>query len=383
MDVFSHLLWLRRRFGRAALLAAVVVIAFVGTRAIAFAAMHAGAARAHPRFAGIWERHDSHLALGVPPSKLVEPLIRWDALFYIHLARNGYPPAREETVYSANFFPLYPLLVRAGDRLLGNTYASSLILSNACALAAALLVAFSRREGSRSWDGARAAVALLAFPGSHFLSLPYSEGLFLLLAVASLLWLERGLQWRSGLAAAAACATRSAGVALIVALLWEGADRLRRSTRSPGAWFGAAALAAGGLATYCAFCSQRYGHPFYWVRSQASFGRVFTLTGPLRALFGFNVDPDYYLVTIACIVVTVLLARRRLDASIAAGFVLLVLPMASGTLKAMIRYQTVNVPLFCGVAEILRGRWFAWTIAASTALMAVEAFLYGRGLAHY
>src|SRR6202171_523640 len=120
MGNVSSLLWVRRRFGRAALLAAVVVTAFVGTRAIAFAAMHAGA-----------------------------------ALFSTPLARNGYPPAREETVYAANFFPLYPLLVRAGDWLLGNTFASSLILSNACALAAALLVAFSRHEGSRSWDGGR------------------------------------------------------------------------------------------------------------------------------------------------------------------------------------------------------------------------------------
>jgi hypothetical protein len=62
---------------------------------------------------------------------------------------------------------------------------------------------------------------------------------------------------------------------------------------------------------------------------------------------------------------------------------LLLLPLATGTMKAMIRYQSANLPLLCGVPAVVRGRWFWRAVAASLALMCLEAALYGRGHAHY
>jgi hypothetical protein len=51
-------------------------------------------------------------------------------------------------------------------------------------------------------------------------------------------------------------------------------------------------------------------------------------------------------------------------------------------MQAMVRYQSNNVPLICGAAAVLRGRWFWLATALSLALMCVEALLYGQGHAH-
>jgi hypothetical protein len=68
--------------------------------------------------------------------------------------------------------------------------------------------------------------------------------------------------------------------------------------------------------------------------------------------------------------------------SVSAWFLLL-LPMATGTLKSMIRYQAGNVPLLAGLARLWKGRAFAVLISASLFVMAFEAFLFGKGIGHY
>lgn len=381
---------LRRKLGRVGFVFALVAAAFLVTRGLGFAALHAGAAKTLPRFAGGWERHDSDLLQGASPSKLVEPTVRWDALFYIAIAREGYPPPRVETVYHVNFFPLYPLIVRGVDSLIDNTFTAALLVSNLCAFAGALLVGCWRRPGQRAMDGPRAAVLLLAFPGSHFLSLPYTEGLFLLLVVSSLVALDRDRPLVSGLLAGLAGATRSAGVALAAGLGWAVLERLRKLSMRPGRgqpwrllpWLAALLISFSGIGAWSYYCHRRYGDALYWMHSQASFGRKLSAFGVIRGLFAFNVDPDYYLVTIACLVLLVLALRRRLDAVNVAGAVLVLLPMATGTLKAMIRYQTVNAPLLQEAPRHLR-RWrFPAVVVASTFLMMVEAWLYGRGYGH-
>jgi len=49
----------------------------------------------------------------------------------------------------------------------------------------------------------------------------------------------------------------------------------------------------------------------------------------------------------------------------------------------MIRYQAANVPLICGVPPLARGRKFWWVVAGCAALMALEAYLFGKGIGHF
>src|SRR4051812_40034461 len=61
----------------------------------------------------------------IPP--LLVPFVRWDAGFYVDLARHGYPPAGSAPVFHVAFFPLYPALIRLVDFALHDTIVSSLL----------------------------------------------------------------------------------------------------------------------------------------------------------------------------------------------------------------------------------------------------------------
>ena len=116
---------------------------------------------------------------------------------------------------------------------------------------------------------------------------------------------------------------------------------------------------------------------------QAYHGRNLSPLGPLKAFFAFDNDPDYYLVSIAAIYVAVRLVRRTPAWQWVTAAFLVLLPLGTGTLAAMIRYQSANVPLMAGVPLLVQGRRF-WIVAAlCLALMAFEAFLYGKGIGHF
>ena len=71
---------------------------------------------------------------------------------------------------------------------------------------------------------------LAVAPTSLFFGAVYSESLFLLLAVAAFLAAERGGFWQAGAAGGLALLTRSAGIALLPALVvlaWRAPDRRR------------------------------------------------------------------------------------------------------------------------------------------------------------
>jgi hypothetical protein len=366
------LLRLRRRLGARGSAALLVLAAFLVTRALAIASTHAGAATMSEERRQGWSAASWRLRTETAPP-LLEPLQRWDADYYTALAVRGYPPKEPgRPVYHLGFLPLYPLAVRAAAALTGNVFWAAFAVSHLCALLAALLLvelgAIRRRA-----DGVRAAIFFLAAPGANFLSYPYSEPLFAFALAAGLLAARSGHLAAAALAGAAASGTRPAGLAVSVALA---------SVPRPPRLM-AALLATAGTMAFALWCGSQYGDALAFVHIQAEHHRVLSILGPFRALFGFDVDPDYYLVTLVCIAVAILMVRRTPAWAWLSAWFLLLLPLGTGTMKAMIRYQSTNLPLLCGVPTVLRGRWFWRAVLCSLALMCLEAALYGRGQAHY
>ena len=362
----------RRLLGRTGF----VLAAFLLTRALAVAATHAGAALMTPEKIAQWKwiPDRDNLFPGAPPPPLLAPLVRWDANFYVSLTRDGYPPRHPGPNHHLAFFPLYPLLLRATHL---DVFWAAFWVSNGCALLAALCLA---RLPRRPADGLRAAVLFLATPGAHFFAYPYSEALFAAALAASLLLLLRERYLFAGLAGAVASATRSPGVAAALALGTQALLAVRTSARLRA--LGGAALALGGVGAFMAWCHFAQGDALAFVHLQAFHGRHLSLLGPVRAFFAFDCDPDYYLVSMAALFLAARLVRRAPAWQwVCAGFLVL-LPMSTGTLQAMIRYQAANVPLVAGVPLLYRGRTF-WRIAAACcAWMCFEAFLYGKGIGH-
>jgi len=103
------------------------------------------------------------------------------------------------------------------------------------------------------------------------------------------------------------------------------------------------------MIAFMAWCRERYGDALAFVHIQGHHRRELSLLGPVKAFLAFDQDPDYYLVAIACLFVAVKMIRRTPAWTWITAWFLLLLPIATGTLQALIRYQAVNLPLLCGV----------------------------------
>ena len=185
---------------------------------------------------------------------LVTPFEKQDALWFLRIATDGYRPDD----VSAAFFPLYPVAVRVVTPLVGgHPLAAGLLVSN-LAFLGALLVLYSLTAREFGETLARRTVLYRSvFPTALFFFAPYSESLFLLLAVTSFWGARRSKWWTAGLAGAGAALTRSVGLVLVPALLVEAVHQAREGKKGlPGrlAWSLAPAL---GTLSYLAYWQSR------------------------------------------------------------------------------------------------------------------------------
>jgi Mannosyltransferase (PIG-V) len=154
---------------------------------------------------------------------LVAPAARWDAVWYLVIARHGYHPELGPFTSSrAAFFPLYPLTLRLISDL-GTPPILAGVLLSLVALAAALygIHRLTTLElGAHRTDAARLTVMLTAFaPMAFYFSAVYSEALYLALSVG-VLWSARNGRWATAaVLGGLASATRSAGVVLLLPVL--------------------------------------------------------------------------------------------------------------------------------------------------------------------
>lgn len=156
---------------------------------------------------------------------------RWDALWFLQIATQGYSAADN----SAAFFPLYPLLIRWVSFLLGgHPFAAALLISNVSYLGAMLVVHELTRNEFGPNFARRTVLYMSIFPTAYFFFAPYTESLFLFLAAGSLLAARRNRWEIAGTCAALAAATRSIGVILAVPLAIQALEayRAEREQRS-------------------------------------------------------------------------------------------------------------------------------------------------------
>jgi Mannosyltransferase (PIG-V) len=259
--------------------AAVLVVAVFA--ALSFGPAMGGLAE---RNAAVFDEPELTRSLAEP---LLSPLARWDAVWYLRIAESGYGGSDVR----AAFFPLYPSLVRAVAAPFGASPGALLVAAYAVSLAAFLgaLVLLHRLVSLElGRQLAQPALLLLAlFPAAVFFGAPYSESLFLLLAVGAFYAARTGRWAWAGAAAAGAAATRSAGVLLLLPLAmfwWSAHPRRPRDA----AWLLVAPL---GLAAYAAFLGLAEGDAWRFLDVQDAWSRE--LTVPLAGAWdGFGAAID-------------------------------------------------------------------------------------------
>lgn len=139
-----------------------------------------------------------------------------DTSWYNEIAIHGYTQSNQTA-----FFPAWPLLIRLTKIIFtqANTYILALITANILTLISLLLftrlLKFDYKKPIIIWS----LVYLCIFPMSFYLSIGYSEALFLTLVLATFVAARKNYWWLVGILGFFASATRPIGVLLIVPML--------------------------------------------------------------------------------------------------------------------------------------------------------------------
>jgi mannosyltransferase PIG-V len=237
--------------------------------------------------------------LRVSDSDLVNLPLRWDAGWYLSVARVGYMWTPRDVGRQQNvaFFPAFPMAMRVAGRLFGSSGVAylygGLIISHVAFLWALLLLYQLARDDLGDVAGAGSAVLLLAcYPFSVFHAAIYTESLFLLACVGAVLKFRQQRLMASILWGLLAGLTRPNGCLLALTLATLLLSSFARQSKRQGvAMIQLGALAAAvapviGASIYWLYLWQFAGNPFQWSEQHEAWGRTFQGLGQL-----FNPQP--------------------------------------------------------------------------------------------
>jgi hypothetical protein len=316
-----------------------------------------------------------------PDDPLSRRLIRWDAAWYLKVAKYGYSyngnPRQQQSIA---FFPLYPLTCRFCHAATGLPMGFCGVLLSNLAFLVGLAALYALVTWEVGADVARSATLLLAFfPASFFFSTMYAESFLLAFSVLAYAAFRKQRFIQGGIWAGLASASRAAGILLFVPLLLEGFPCLRERRM----WWrviAAGLLAASGLAAFMLYQWITFGDPLasfkvqqYAIGWRGEFALPFrrladvygeVVTGQLSPA-PFDVLFALMFVALACTL------PRQLPRSYALYTILgVALPLfANKNIGGLTRYVNVLFPGFMALGII--GRKSRWIVSVHLALFAV------------
>jgi hypothetical protein len=303
------------------------------------------------------------------------PLARFDAGWFRSIAENGYFWDPATGTGNVAFFPLYPFLIRVLTFSGLPFFWAGYLVSHISFLISVVLL--QRLDALRPGpDPAHSSLmALLTFPWAFFLLAPYSESLFLALALGVFLAAFRGHWTLVACLGFLAGLTRLFSLALVPPLLllaWGVNSRASEGGQRPRLPVIAAALSpAFGFASFITWLGFRFHDPLVFIHAQQrGWGRHPGLSGLQSSLHAvveniqqrgwFHLGPAADLLVVLLLAAAVVHALRSRNLS-AASYVGsgLVLITASGSLLSSGRYALVLFPV-SGLFTVLAQRSFVW-----------------------
>lgn len=169
-------------------------------------------------------------SIGVWLSRLLlAPWDRWDVEHFQRIASVGYISSEGTLAFQ----PLFPYLGKwVGAVFGGNSLLGMVLVGNIGSFFFLVSLYHLAELDLPRKQAYRAAIYFMSLPAAFILFAPYTESLFLLLSVISLLMSRRGRWWLAGLAGGLASLTRQQGLFLVVPLVWEFWDHSGRQLSS-------------------------------------------------------------------------------------------------------------------------------------------------------
>lgn len=309
--------------------------------------------------------------------------INWDGQHYLRLALSGYPVPADP---SSAFPPLFPALIALGTLLGFGPIAAGLAVVT---LASAGVFFFLQQLLPREETDPSSLWLLAAFPTAFYLSVVYSESLFLA-ALFGLFWALRDPR-RAGIAlVCAALLPLIRGQGLWLALPLAAAWLFKNSERR--ALAGATIGYAAGVALYLAFFWWRYGDPFASLAVQKAFVfnnaipnlfdlprfAAFLFEPPARFLDTNNSGLDKAMIMVSALALAAGIRHSRDAFLIATWLSFAIFPAMMGEGGSYARHALLAWACFVPAAGPALKPWAKWAlIAAGFGAQTYLAFCFG------
>lgn len=206
---------------------------------------------------------------------------RWDSDWFEKLAQDGYPqkPFSDQVQETWGFMPLYSILMAGLSCLSGlSLFASGMLISNVCTFM--LLLVLYKLAEEKYAKGIEAITLLLISAGSFYLSIVYSEGLFVLLSALVFYFTHKKWLGWALIVAGLASVTRIQGCLLFVIPGIELIMTYRRDLFRYIPWMLASLLP---MALFMGYLYQSCGEPLAFIKIQNAWG-----SEALMPLLGFS-----------------------------------------------------------------------------------------------
>jgi Gpi18-like mannosyltransferase len=328
---------------------------------------------------------------------LPQSLYSWanfDGVHYLTIAEKGYVG----TALIQAFFPLFPLLVRAVNTLIGNFIITGLFLNTLFSFL--LLISFRKLleidyDKQTAWLGT---LALFLFPTAFYFQAFYTESLFLWLVISSFYFARKRKWWLASLFIGLASATRIVGILLVPAILIELFSQYESKTFRLW-WKHSLAILLGGIGflSYALYLWKEFGHPLFFMQVQSEFGSGRQETVVLfpqvvwryiKILKTYRPFGLMYVTFVQEFVVAILglLALMRSWFTVRKSYVVFstlafLVPTITGNFSSMPRYVLTSFALFVLVGQILNKSKLAQVIyfTLSTLLLVFNTILFIQG----
>jgi len=291
----------------------------------------------------------------------------WDAGSYLKIAEFGYESSGEGK-FRLVFFPLYPALIWLFSIIFKNYVVSALFVSGIASVALGLSFRELIRLDYSERTAQLAVLFMFIFPTSYFLHIPYTESLFLALAISCFLAARKRSWILVGILGALACLTRINGLILIPALIFEVWEEYRETRKVNRKWFFLLLIPAG-FGGYLALNYFVSGNPTMFLTYQReNFGRY--LRVPWEAIWGKfgsinNPKPTdsqmvgmQELIFLAVGFVSIIAGWRYLRNSYRVWMTLnWLLFVSTSYVLSVPRYTLIMFPLFILMAQAARQKW--------------------------
>jgi Gpi18-like mannosyltransferase len=301
-------------------------------------------------------------------------LAQWDGGNYIHIAKEGFT----QTKYFA-FAPVYPLSLRIISLAFKHELVIGILLSSISFFLFLKILHKYLTQKYKNIVASNTIISYLVFPTTFFCLIVYSESLFLLLILLSIIFLEKNKMLLSATLAGVATLTRFIGVFFVFSQIYFIFKHKKFNFKNISLMFTLTPIGS-----YAFFFFFKYNEPFIFINVQNQWGRFGQ--DPITTVFAYfwniatsvDISPNTLLDFSITVLFLMLLIKGigKIPGHLWIFSALVILiPASTGTLIGMPRYVLPSIGTFIILGGILGNSKFKYVIWSFS--LALQCFLAG------